>query len=184
MNITLTSGLSTVCNSDTTPPTAPTIARSEVVPESPHYDKIALFCANICKTDSPQLRRLVIPLEHSNDPPVPTPSVAVWPPNNIHCRCPARGPILTNRQRQERVQWATARQHWRYQQWRRVLSSDESRFCISTGDGRVRVWRRRGLVNVTQMRVSWGGQSFMVWVAIWINHKPGPFLSEYWPRLR
>ena len=31
---------------------------------------------------------------------------------------------------------------WRYQQWRRVLL-DESRFCISSADGRVRVWRRR-----------------------------------------
>ena len=64
--------------------------------------------------------------------------------SNIHCRRPARGPILINRHRQERLQWATARQHWRYQQWRRVLFSDESRFCISTADGRVRVWRRRG----------------------------------------
>ena len=59
--------------------------------------------------------------------------------NNIHGRRPARGPILTNRHRQERLQWATARQHWRYQQWRRVLFIDESRFCISTADGRVRV---------------------------------------------
>ena len=31
-----------------------------------------------------------------------------------------------------------------YEQWRRVLFSDESRFCISTTDGRLRVWRRRG----------------------------------------
>ena len=40
-----------------------------------------LFCANICKTDSPQqLRRLVIPLEHSNDPSMPTPSGVAWSP--------------------------------------------------------------------------------------------------------
>ena len=81
MPITLTSGLSTVCNIDITPPTAPTIARAVVIPELPHQDMIALFCVNICKIDSSQqLRRLVIPLEHSNDPSVPTPSVAAWPP--------------------------------------------------------------------------------------------------------
>ena len=40
-----------------------------------------LSTGNICKTDSPQqLRRLVIPLEPSNDPSMPTPSVAAWPP--------------------------------------------------------------------------------------------------------
>ena len=75
MHIALTSGPSTICNIDITPPTA------VIVPESPHHDKIALFCANICKTDSPQqLRRLVIPLDHGNDRSVPTPSVAAWPP--------------------------------------------------------------------------------------------------------
>ena len=83
MHITLTAGLSTVCNIDISPPTAPTIARAEVVPESPHHDNIALFCINIniCRTDSPQqLRRLIIPLEHSNDTSVPTSSVAAWLP--------------------------------------------------------------------------------------------------------
>ena len=64
--------------------------------------------------------------------------------NTIHCRRPARGPILTDRHRQDRLQWATARQDWCYQQWRRVLLSDESRFCISMADGRVRVWRKKG----------------------------------------
>ena len=110
MHIMLTSGLSTVCNIDKT---APTIARAVVVLESPHHDNIVLFCANICKTDSSQqLRRLVIPLEHSNDPSVPTPSVYAWPPNNIHCRRPVEVLFF---HRQERLQWATARQHWRYQ---------------------------------------------------------------------
>ena len=72
-----------------------------VGPESPHHDKTALFCANICKTDSPQqLRRLVIPMEHSNDPSVPTPSVAAWP-QQYHCRRLARGSILSNRHQQE-----------------------------------------------------------------------------------
>ena len=61
--------------------------------------------------------------------------------NNSHYRRPAQSPILTNRNRQERLQWATARQHWLHQQWRRVLFSDESPFRISTADDRVHVWR-------------------------------------------
>ena len=66
---TLTLGLSTICNIDISPPTAPTIARAVVIPKSSHLEKIALFCANICKTDSPQhLRQLVIPLKHNYDP--------------------------------------------------------------------------------------------------------------------
>ena len=39
-----------------------------------------LFCANICKTDSPQQLRRLIPMEHSKDTSLPTPSVAAWPP--------------------------------------------------------------------------------------------------------
>ena len=79
-------------------------------PQSPHHDEIALFCANICKTDSPQqLRRLVIPLEHSNDPSVPTP---------LSTSC-----SRSYSYKPQRLQRATARQQWRYQQWRRVLFS-------------------------------------------------------------
>ena len=67
--------------------------------------------------------------------------------------------------RQECVQWATAHQHWRYQQWRRVLFSDESRFCILMACGRVWVWGRRCELytdTCVMERDSWGGQSIMV----------------------
>ena len=63
--------------------------------------------------------------------------------NHIHGRRPARGPILTNHHQQEWLRWATSCQHWCYQQWRRILFSDESWFWILTVDGRVRVWRRK-----------------------------------------
>ena len=96
--------------------------------------------------------------------------------NNIHCLRPARGHILTNHHRHERLQWATARQQWRYQQWNRVLFSDESRFCISTPNVRVRVWRTRGeryADSCVMERDIWGGQSIVVWGAIGISHKCG-----------
>ena len=64
--------------------------------------------------------------------------------SNLRCYHPARGPVLTPRHRQEHLQWALQRQNWRNQQWRNVIFSDESRYCISTADGRTRLWRRRG----------------------------------------
>ena len=36
------------------------------------------------------------------------------------------------------------RVHWRLQQWRRVIFTDESRICLFRNDGRVRVWREPG----------------------------------------
>ena len=62
--------------------------------------------------------------------------------SNLRCYRSARGPVLAHRQ--ERLQWALQRQNWRNQQWRNVIFSDESRYCISTADGRTRLWRRRG----------------------------------------
>jgi len=37
--------------------------------------------------------------------------------------------------------WAMQRVHWRLQQWRRIVFTDESRICLFRSDGRVRVWR-------------------------------------------
>ena len=58
--------------------------------------------------------------------------------SNLRCYRPARGPVLTPRHRQERLQWALQRHNWRNQQCRNVIFSDESRYCISTADGRTR----------------------------------------------
>ena len=58
---------------------------------------------------------------------------------------------------------------WRAPEWRRILFSDESHFCLSHGDGRIRVWRRRGerFADACVAEVDrWGGGSVMVWGAI------------------
>ena len=131
------SGPSTVSNIYITPPTAPTIACAEVVPGSPHHDNIALFCANTRKTDSPQqLRRLVMPLEHSNDPPVPPPSVAAWPPTIFYSYKPS--PTGTTAMGTQLVNIGA------------ISNREESSPQMKVGSvfrrwiGRVRVWRRRG----------------------------------------
>lgn len=100
---------------------------------------------------------------------------------HLHCHRPHRGPILTPRHRRDRLQWATQHQHWRHQQWRRVLFSDESRYCISTAGGRKRVWRRRGerySDACVVERDSWGGPSIMVWGGIGLAQRVGPVVFQ------
>jgi len=54
------------------------------------------------------------------------------------CR-PNVGIPLTLRHRQERRQWALAHRRWTRRQWNDVLFTDESRFNVSSADGRFRV---------------------------------------------
>ena len=101
---------------------------------------------------------------------MPTPSGAS---NNIHCRLPARGLILTIRHRQERLQW---RQHWRYGE---EFSSRMKVVLYLDG-----AWQSTGLARrggryadaCVMEGDSWGGQIIMVWGAIGINHKSGPVI--------
>ncbi|XP_071088871.1 uncharacterized protein [Haliotis cracherodii] len=72
--------------------------------------------------------------------------------NNISCHRPARVPILRDRHRQARQQWARQHQNWRQQQWRRIIFTDESHYCVSTVDGRVRI---EGGSTVMLMLVLW-----------------------------
>ena len=87
----------------------------------------------------------------------------------IRCRRPYVGPILTNRHRQARLNWAVNRAYLQRRPWRDVVFSDESRFCVSHSDGRVRVYRRAGeryRNNCVVQRDRFGGPSVMVWAAI------------------
>lgn len=72
-----------------------------------------------------------------------------------------------------RERWAMQRVHWRSQQWRRVVFTDESRFSLFRSDGRVRVWRETGqafLPECVQARES-HAVSVHVWAGITLNGK-------------
>ena len=74
------------------------------------------------------------------------------------------GPVLTKRHRIERQRWAINK---RGRRWRNVVLSDESGFNLSHADGRVRIYRRRGVnMNVTLIIVSWSITA-SVEVALW-----------------
>ena len=92
----------------------------------------------------------------------------------LHCRRPARGPIMTRTRRQNRLHWAQQRINWRHREWRRILFTDESRFCSSVADGRQRIWRRRRTryaANNVMERDPWGGPNVMVWGAITLHRR-------------
>ena len=79
------------------------------------------------------------------------------------------GQILTRRHRNLRSLWARRYLRWNRALWSRVLFSDESRFNLSTCDGRVRVFRRKGerfAPNCLSQRDRFGGGSVMVWGGI------------------
>lgn len=82
---------------------------------------------------------------------------------------PAAGPKLLPRHRVARLQFSREHLNWTLAQWRTVLFTDESRFCLHSPDGRERVWRRPGerFAECTfKPRLSHGGGSLMVWAGI------------------
>jgi transposase len=82
---------------------------------------------------------------------------------------PATGPVLTAAHRRARLQFAHRHAEWQIDDWRHVLFTDESRFCLSTNDRRRRVWRRpgEGFVQCAIQEVErFGGGSVMVWGGI------------------
>nr|CAH7749014.1 unnamed protein product [Callosobruchus chinensis] len=86
-----------------------------------------------------------------------------------------------------RLQWARAHQDWLLPQWRNVLSSDESRFGLVSGDYRKRVWRERGGQNRLAIGVApYRGGTQMFWGGIRFNgrtqliHIPGTMIGTYY----
>jgi len=95
--------------------------------------------------------------------------------NRLHdagltARMPYRGPVLTSRHRQARLQWALTHRHWTLRNnWQHVIFSDESRFMLSRHDRRRRVYRRvneRYHPNCVDEAPPHGGGGVMVWGAI------------------
>lgn len=65
------------------------------------------------------------------------------------------------------------RVHWRLQQWRRVLFTDESRFRLFRADGRIRVWRapRQELLLQHVQAADGQGPSLHVWAGISLHRR-------------
>ncbi len=55
---------------------------------------------------------------------------------------PHRVPLLSAKNRKQRLQFTQANQNWTIEDWKNVAWSDESRFLLRHSDGRVRIWRK------------------------------------------
>ena len=81
-------------------------------------------------------------------------------------RIPTSKPLLTDRQRENRLNWCIERKNWSIRKWKSVIWSDESRFTIFKNDGPGRVWRTPGTrFNIENMApsVKHGGGGLMMW---------------------
>uniref|UniRef100_A0A673H0H9 Transposase Tc1-like domain-containing protein n=1 Tax=Sinocyclocheilus rhinocerous TaxID=307959 RepID=A0A673H0H9_9TELE len=93
-------------------------------------------------------------------------------------RRPHRVPLLSAKNRKQRLQFAQAHQNWTIEDWKSIAWSDESRFLLRHSDGRVRIWRKEHesmdpscLVSTVQA----GGGGVMVW-GIFSWHTLGPLV--------
>lgn len=75
-------------------------------------------------------------------------------------------PYMTIKHKKSRLQWCKKHKSWSFDDWKKVIFSDESRICLGTGDGTgIFVWRRADekfkedcLKTKTKYQ-----RSFMVW---------------------
>ncbi len=81
-------------------------------------------------------------------------------------RRPHRVPLLSDKNRKRRIQFAQDHQNWNIENWKNIALSDESRFLLRHSDGRVRIWHKEHesmdpscLVSSVQA----GGGGVMVW---------------------
>ncbi|GBM14739.1 hypothetical protein AVEN_72010-1 [Araneus ventricosus] len=85
---------------------------------------------------------------------------------NIWSRVPRKRPLLTQAHKVARVQWTINSRMWTVADWRGVMWSVESRFCLYSNDARRRVHRRPNEAfppESVQGQVQAGGGPVMFW---------------------
>lgn len=84
-------------------------------------------------------------------------------------RVARKKPLLTERHKRIRLEWAKDKINWTMAEWNKILWSDESKFNLFGSDGRVYVRRRMGeeyLPECVQPTVKFGGGNVMMWGCI------------------
>uniref|UniRef100_A0A8K9XJ96 Tc1-like transposase DDE domain-containing protein n=1 Tax=Oncorhynchus mykiss TaxID=8022 RepID=A0A8K9XJ96_ONCMY len=89
------------------------------------------------------------------------------------CR-PVVRQVLTRHHRQQRRLWAQTHRRWNRQDKQKVLFTDESWFCLTRGDGRIRNYRRRNERYIEACTLErdrfGGGGSIMIWDDVSQHH--------------
>ncbi len=84
----------------------------------------------------------------------------------LKARIPARKPLISLKNRRQRLEFAKEHHVWTQGQWDKVFFSDESKFNLMGNDGRNFTWRRPGerlSTKCVKKTVKFGGGSVMVW---------------------
>ncbi|GFW60669.1 transposable element Tc1 transposase [Trichonephila clavipes] len=92
----------------------------------------------------------------------------------LFARCPVRCVPLTPAYRRRRSLWCREHRNWRYNEWGRVLFTDESRFSLSSDSHRILIWRERGSRNHPSNiieRDRYGGHGVFVWGDIMLGSR-------------
>ena len=83
--------------------------------------------------------------------------------------------VFTRHHRQQSRLCAQTQCRWTRQDWQKVLFTNESQFCFTRGDGRIRIYRRRNERYTEACTLEWnrfgGGGSVMVWGCVSQNHR-------------
>uniref|UniRef100_A0A673XBW2 Uncharacterized protein n=1 Tax=Salmo trutta TaxID=8032 RepID=A0A673XBW2_SALTR len=90
------------------------------------------------------------------------------------CR-PVVRQVLTRHHRKQHHLWAQTHRRWTRQDWQKVLFTDELRFFLTRGDGRIRIYRLRNdryteACTLERDRFG-GGGSVMVWGGVSQHHR-------------
>jgi transposase len=88
---------------------------------------------------------------------------------------PTRKPGLTQKMREERLQWCKDHEHWTLEDWMNVIWSDETSVVLLHRRGGYRIWRKADEAVVRScIRERWKGYSeFMFW-GCFSYEKKGP----------
>ena len=104
---------------------------------------------------------------------------------NIACRVARRKPFLKDEHKRIRLEWCLECQNWGFEEWSRVIWTDESTFeLVGGGGGRRRCWRQRGVSKAYESRYlkptfKSGRSSVMIWGSIIYGFKgPMTILNE------
>ena len=75
-------------------------------------------------------------------------------------------PLLSKKQKKNRLDFALAHQHWTIEDWKKVVWSDETKINRLGSDGRKWAWKKKGeglSDRLVEGTVKFGGGSVMVW---------------------
>lgn len=89
--------------------------------------------------------------------------------NGFHSRTPRKKPLISEKNRKLRLEFAKMHIDKGFDFWKRVLFTDESKYNIFGSDGRAKVWRKANTaMNPKNLipTVKHGGGNVMVWGAV------------------